>query len=76
MARICGAPAAVPALVDEASDARTRLLRRSTWDAWREALTRLRADRRLAEVADAARRSTLLKVLHFVHIVFNLSVIE
>ena len=58
-------------LVDEASDARTRLLRRSTWDAWREALTRLRADRRLTEVADAARRSTLLKVLLLVHIVFS-----
>ena len=56
--------------VDEASDAHTRLLRWSTWDAWREALTRLRADRRLAEVADAARRSILLKVLLLVHIVF------
>ena len=62
--------------VGEAREARMRLLRRSTWDDWREALSRLRADRRLAEVADAARRSTLLKVLHFVHIFFHLTVIE
>ena len=61
--------------VDEASDAHMRLLRKSTWDTWREALTRLRADRQLAEVADAARRSTLLKVQLFVHIGFHLSVI-
>ena len=63
-------------LVNDTSESLTPLLRRSTWDACRKALNRLRADRRLTEVADAARRSTLLKILLLVYIVFLLSVIE